>query len=165
VLSQPRKLWGHRLYVAALRLESGDLLIVVSNRQAKQAISDYGKRWSIEPMFRDFKSGGYCMEATQANDERFLALVLLIAMAYTIASERGQRIRCKGIAKYIGRVKEPKRVQRRHSDFWLGLYGSLWVESMQIWGEWAEQLMALKPQKRPFYLRGLRAMSLMQSAF
>jgi Transposase DDE domain len=129
------------------------------------ALSAYASRFCIEPMFRDFKSGGYCMEATQANDERFLALVLLIAMAYTIASERGKRIRCQGIAKYIARVKEPKRVQRRHSDFWLGLYGSLWVESMQIWGEWAEQLMALKPQKRPFYLRGLRTMSLMQSAF
>jgi hypothetical protein len=46
VLSKPRKLWGHWLYVAALRLENGELLIVVSNRQAKRAIADYGKRWS-----------------------------------------------------------------------------------------------------------------------
>jgi hypothetical protein len=87
------------------------------------ALDAYASRFCIEPMFRDFKSGGYCMEATQANGERFLALVLLIAMAYTLASERGKRIRCKGIAKYIGRVKEPKRVQRRHSDFWLGHCG------------------------------------------
>jgi hypothetical protein len=129
------------------------------------ALDAYASRFGIEPMFRDFKSGGYCMEATQANGERFLALVLLIAMAYTIATERGKRVRCQGIAKYIARVKEPERVERRHSDFWLGLYGSLWVESMQIWSEWAEQLMALKPQKRPFYLRGLRAMRLLQSAF
>lgn len=129
------------------------------------ALKHYASRFSIEPMFRDFKSGGYCMEATQATGERFLALVLLIAMAYTVATERGKRVRCQGIAKYVARVKEPKRVERRHSDFWLGLYGSLWVESMQICSEWAEQLMALKPQKRPFYLRGLRAMNLMQSAF
>ena len=118
----------------------------------------------MEAMFRDYKSGGYQMEATQANDERFLALVLLVAIAYTVATEQGKRMRQKGLAQYIARVKEPGRVERRHSDFCLGLYGSLWVESMQLWGESAAQLMALKPQKRPFYLRGLRAMSLIQAA-
>ena len=128
------------------------------------ALEHYACRFSIEAMFRDYKTGGYQMEATQANDERFLALVLLMAIAYTTATEQGKQIRKKGIAKYIARVKEPKRVERRHSDFWLGLYGSLWVESMQVWGELAAQLMALKPQKRSFYLRGLRAMSLIQAA-
>ena len=129
------------------------------------ALKHYAARFSIEAMFRDFKSGGYNMEATQVNDERFLALVLLIAMAYTIATERGKAIRCKRVAQYVARTQEPRRVQRRHSDFWLGLYGSLWLESMQSWADWAEQLMALKPQKRPFFQRGLRAMTLIQSAF
>ena len=111
------------------------------------------------------RSGGYNLESTQVNDERFLALVLLIAMAYTLATERGKRIRCKRVAPYIAPTQEPRRVQRRHSDFWLGLYGSLWLESMQVWSDWAEQLMELKPQKRPFFQRGLRAMNLIQSAF
>ena len=129
------------------------------------ALKHYAARFSIEAMFKDFKSGGYNLESTQVNDERFLALVLLIAMAYTLATERGKRIRCKRVAPYIARTQEPGRMQRRHSDFWLGLYGSLWLESMQVWSDWAEQLMELKPQKRPFFQRGLRAMNLIQSAF
>jgi Transposase DDE domain len=129
------------------------------------ALKHYAARFSIEAMFKDFKSGGYNLESTQVNDERFLALVLLIAMAYTLATERGKSIRHKRVAQYVARTQEPRRVQRRHSDFWLGLYGSLWLESMQVWSDWAEQLMELKPQKRPFFQRGLRAMNLIQSAF
>lgn len=129
------------------------------------ALQHYAARFSIEAMFKDFKSGGYNLEATQANGERFLALVLLIAMAYTLATMRGGRIRHKRVAQYVARTKEPGREQRRHSDFWLGLYGSLWLESMHSWSDWAAQLMALKPQKQPFFQRGLRAMSLIQSAF
>jgi hypothetical protein len=35
---------------------------------------------------------------------------------------------------------------------------------MDLWSSWAEQLMLLKPQKRHFFLQGLRAMSLIQPA-
>ncbi|MCU0566833.1 MAG: hypothetical protein MUF49_09575 [Oculatellaceae cyanobacterium Prado106] len=97
------------------------------------ALACYAERFSIEPMFRDFKEGGYDMEACQANGERFEALVLLIAVAYTIASERGKRIRRKQVQRYGARVQEPRRREKRHSDFWIGLYGTLWVDSMDGW--------------------------------
>ncbi|UBF28744.1 IS4 family transposase [Kovacikia minuta CCNUW1] len=42
------------------------------------ALSSYAKRFSIEPMFRDFKSGGYNLEQCQLNGARFEAVVLLI---------------------------------------------------------------------------------------
>lgn len=128
------------------------------------ALNSYAQRFSIEPMFKDFKSGGYNLESCQATGQRFHALVLLVAMAYTLATEQGKRMRHRQIQHYIGRVPELKRSQKRHSDFWLGLYGQLWVSSMDLWSHWAEQLMQLKPQKRSFFLRGLRAMSLIQSA-
>lgn len=130
-----------------------------------EALKAYAKRFSIEPMFRDFKSGGYHLENCQLNGQRFLAVILLIAMAYTLATEQGKKIRQKQVQPYVGRVKEPRRATKRHSDFWLAVYGRLWIESLDTWAHWAYQLMALKPQKRLFFLRGLRAMSLIQSAF
>jgi hypothetical protein len=128
------------------------------------ALECYPNRFSIEPMFKDFKSGGYHLEDTQLTGQRFLAIVLLIAMAYTLATDQGKRIRRKQVQHYVGRVTEPGRTHKRHSDFWIGLYGQLWIDSFNCWSTWAQQLMQLKPQKRVFFLRGLRAMSLIQSS-
>jgi hypothetical protein len=94
------------------------------------ALACYSKRFSIEPMFRDFKSGGYNLEKCQLQGQRFLGIVLLIAMSYTLATEQGKRIRGKQVHQYVGRVTEPRRSTKRHSDFWLGLYGRLWIDSM-----------------------------------
>lgn len=57
----------------------------------KQALAVYRCRWGIEQTFKDCKSGGYHLEDTQVNDTRFLALVLLLAMAYSWATMHGQR--------------------------------------------------------------------------
>lgn len=81
-------------------------------------------------MFRDLKTGGYNLEETQVNGQRFLALVLLIAMAYTLAIEQGKQMRFKQVQSYLARLPEPKRRQKRHSDFWLGSYGQLWIDTM-----------------------------------
>jgi hypothetical protein len=39
----------------------------------------------IEEMFRDYKSGGYYLEATALKCQRVMALILLIALAYSSA--------------------------------------------------------------------------------
>ncbi len=69
-------------------------------------ISAYKKRFGIEEMFRDFKKGGYNLEDTNVKDKRFITLVLLIAIAYTSATIQGQKIKRKGIQKYVARIKE-----------------------------------------------------------
>ena len=132
---------------------------------AEQTLAAYSNRFSIEPLFKDLKSGGYHLEDCHANPHRFTALLVLIAIAYSIATIRGHRIRKKRVQRYVGRVKEPKRVQNRHSQFWIGLYGNLWIDSLNLWSTLAAKLMALKPQKRRFFQRGLNAISLIQSAF
>ncbi len=48
-------------------------------------ISAYKRRFDIEEMFRDFKKGGYNLEETNVTGERFISLVLLIAIAYSAA--------------------------------------------------------------------------------
>jgi len=45
------------------------------------ALAAYKKRFDIEQMFRDFKSGGYNLEDTNVSDNRFISLVLIISFA------------------------------------------------------------------------------------
>jgi len=37
-----------------------------------------------------------------------------------------------GIQKYVGRLREYGRSIRRHSSFWIGLYGQGWVVGMEF---------------------------------
>ena len=103
-------------------------------------------------------------EGSQASEQRLSSLVLLIAIAYTCAALRGQMIKGMGLQKYISRLTELKRLQRRHSDFWLGLYGKMWIPGMEFCWHKIEQLMAISPSHLLYYQRGLRAMSLIKSA-
>jgi hypothetical protein len=45
------------------------------------AISAYKKRMGIEEMFRDLKLGGYNLESTKVENERLIALIILITLA------------------------------------------------------------------------------------
>lgn len=131
----------------------------------KQTIKAYKKRMGIEAMFKDCKSGGYNLEQCQGKEQRLLSLILLIAIAYTCAVRKGQMIGFKGVTEYVCRLKENERKDRRHSSFWVGLYGSLWVEAFQICHEWVERLMILTPNKLSFYQQGIRARTLILSSF
>jgi len=116
-------------------------------------------------MFRDFKSGGYNMESTNVSGERLISLILLMTVAYSLATFKGQKIKRKGVQKYIGRIKEYGRVQRRHSSFYVGLYGQSWVNFMESCWELVTELMRLSRNKLECYLQGQRAMELILSVF
>ena len=120
----------------------------------------YKKRMGIEAMFKDCKSGGYNLEKCQGNDKRLLSLILLIAIAYTCSIKKGQAICFKGIKEYVCRLTEASRQTKRHSNFWVGLYGNLWVQNYQICHVWVERLMSLTLNKLPFYQQGTRAKTL-----
>ena len=129
------------------------------------ALKVYQSRSGIEAMFKDCKSGGYNLEASKASVERLTSLVLLIALAYTCAGLQGQVIKSKGQQKYIGRLKELNRLQRRHSNFWIGLYGQMWIAALEFCSDWLRNLMIIRPNKQTLFQRGLRAMALIQAAF
>lgn len=137
--------------------------ILTNLENLELALAAYKKRFDLEQMFRDFKSGGYNLEGTNVSDNRFISLVLIISFAYSLATFQGQEMKKKGIQKYIVRVKEYGRIQRSHSSFYLGLYGQSWVRFMDsCWGL-VQELMKLTPNKLNYYLRGMRAMKLIQS--
>ena len=138
--------------------------ILTNLETLEMAIAAYKRRFDIEEMFRDFKQGGYNLEDTNVSGKRLITLILLIAIAYTSATIHGQQIKRKGVQKYVGRVKETGRIERRHSSFYIGLYGENWVNFVQPYKDLVAKLMILNRNKRPFYQRGLRAMELILSA-
>ena len=99
-------------------------------------------------------------ENTKVSGHRLISLILITAFAYSLATFKGQSIKRKGVQKYVGRVKEYGRNKRRHSSFYIGLYGQSWVDFMT--GSWniVEELMRINFNKLENYLRGLRAMKL-----
>ncbi|WP_250121648.1 IS4 family transposase [Chroococcidiopsis sp. CCMEE 29] len=127
------------------------------------AIIAFKCRSGIEAMFKDCKTGGYNLESSHASGQRLMALILLIAIADTCTVLAGRQWRQKGLQKYMGRLQQLKRSHRRHSAFWLGLYGCLWVGAIEFWHDLASELMHLKLNKLPYFQQGLRAMTLIQS--
>lgn len=139
--------------------------IITNLGSLEMAITAYKKRFGIEEMFRDFQKGGYNLEGTNVTGDRLISLLILMSIAYTVSTFAGQKIKSIGIQNYIGRVKESKRTFSRHSNFYIGLYGYTWLDFCFNLSEKITQLMNLSPNKRPFYQRGQKAMTLILSAF
>lgn len=129
------------------------------------ALKAYKARSGIEAMFKDCKSGGYNLENCKASKERLTRIVLLIALAYTCAGLQRQKIKCLGQQKYVNRLQELRRIDRRHSNFWVGLSGQMWIAAMDLCQDWLKQLMIIRRNKLPYFQRGLKAISLIQLAF
>jgi len=127
------------------------------------ALSFYSARWGIETMFKDCQTGGYNLEDTRVNDQRLLATILVIAMAYTWATLQGIAWEKMEVSSYLARPTESSRKVKRHSHFYIGCDGLLWVQSFQCWSSLAQELMDSKPHKRLFFQKGLKALSLIQS--
>lgn len=131
----------------------------------EEAITAYKRRFDIEEMFRDFKKGGYNLEDSNVEGERLISLLILMFIAYTSATIQGQQIKRKGIQNYVARIKESGRTERRHSSFYIGLYGQTWVNFQHICMGLVQELMRLNPNKLKYYQRGLKAMKLIESTF
>jgi hypothetical protein len=115
-------------------------------------------------MFKDCKTGGYNLEGSKANADRLVRLILLIALAMIIAWLQGQRTRLQRLETYVARTQEIGRNRKRHSNFWIGLYGYNWIIAFHECRAWVEELMSNNCHKKSFYQRGLRAMTLIEQA-
>ena len=86
--------------------------------------------------------------------------MLLITLAMTAAWLQGKRTKLQGQEKYVCRLQETGRTRKRHSNFWIGLYGSNWLIAHDCCWEWVESMIGLVRNKQPFYQRGLKAIKL-----
>lgn len=137
LLSGRRRVWGFSVYVAALRLEDGDLLVVIAPDASATMISDYALRWGIETLFGMFKTRGFCLESTHfVKAERLSKLLALMTLALCWAVKMGEWLhqqRPIPIKKHGRRAKSVFRygldylrsivldLDIRHSDFLLSL--------------------------------------------
>jgi len=127
-----------------------------------EAVESYKHRSGIEAMFKDCKTGGYNLEKTHASEERLEKTILLIAIAYSCGILQGREMKQKGVQKYVGRVKESGREDRRHSSFWIGIYGQGWVAQTDCCQAIVEELMVIRRNKLPFFQGNTRAKKLIR---
>lgn len=89
---QPVTIHGQKLFVAAGRSDSGELLVVATNQfKAKNAVSIYLRRWEIEVLFHSLKSRGFNFEETHLNKkERIEKLIALLAVGFSWCHKIGE---------------------------------------------------------------------------
>jgi hypothetical protein len=126
----------------------------------KSAVHIYKQRYGREAMFKDCKTGGYNLENSKTSPDRLIKLILLIALAMTSAWLQGNRTQLQGQHQYVCRLTETGRTRRRHSKFWIGLYGDSWLISFHECQLWVEEMLSLIANKKSFYQKGLNAIKL-----
>ena len=122
-------------------------IILTSLKKLEKTLKFYRARWGIESLFKDCKSGGYNMESAKVHNPRFLALVLLLVIAYSLATCAGHVFQQARVDIYVARLKEAERRHPRHSEFGKGLYGYAWCYGMELWAQWAWSVIA-QPGKK-----------------
>lgn len=76
----------------------------------------------------------------------------------------GFKIRQKRSNAYVARPSEKGRKYKRHSHFYTGNRAQTWLHSLEVFAEAAQEFIRLCPQKRVNYIRGQRAVTLVQSS-
>jgi hypothetical protein len=114
-LRKPRFIYGHDLYLSAIRLV-GEFLIVASKTKGNLALVAYKKRWGIEVLFANLKSRGFDLEQTHlVHEDRIEKLIALLAIALSWAHLVG-----KWVALY-NPLKIKKHGRKEKSLFRYGL--------------------------------------------
>jgi hypothetical protein len=80
VLAGARKMTGTAVYLSALRLEDGELLIVATAKPCLDAIKTYALRWQIETLSGCLKGRGFNFEDTHVTDRRRIKRLLVVAV-------------------------------------------------------------------------------------
>ena len=90
-LKRSRRLWGHWVYITALRLPDQELMIIATQKAVPNAISDYARRWEIETLFGILKSRGFNLEDAHLKDpERLSQLLALLTLGMCWALQTGE---------------------------------------------------------------------------
>lgn len=80
ILRKPRLIYGHDLYLSAIRL-ADEFLIVASKETGRTSLDSYKKRWGIEVLFANLKSRGFDLEQTHlVHENRIEKLIALLAI-------------------------------------------------------------------------------------
>lgn len=112
---------GHRLYFEGARTPTGELIIVMSNKQGtRNLLKKYKNRWTIELLFRNLKSSGFNLEETHLRHlERLHKLFSVVTMACVLAFLTGKQQERIKKTPYKKTVKAPLFSTFRRGFDWI----------------------------------------------
>lgn len=121
LLRKRRQIYKSQLYLAGLRLASGEYLILMSDHYLPAIAHIYAQRWQIETLFGAFKSRGFHLESCRVSQHRrirTLLFVLAISLVWAIRTgewllEQGQAIALK---KLVGEFRQLMSLFRHGLD-------------------------------------------------
>jgi hypothetical protein len=91
IISDARTVTGVSVYLSALRLEDGKLLIIASSKLIEHPLEAYAKRWEIETLFSCLKKRGFNLEDTRITQLIRLKRLLVVAvMTFAWAHRTGE---------------------------------------------------------------------------
>ena len=125
------------VFLAGSRSERGELMIVATNQNPKNAIAVYLRRWEIESLFQNFKGRGFNFEQTHITAlDRLEKMMVLLALTLCWAHKVGE---WRAIQKPIplNRYKDSQRPQFSYFRYGLDLLQELvFKEYQQIKKHW-----------------------------
>lgn len=116
-LRKPRLIYGHNLYLSAIRL-ADEFLIVASKAKDKRALVAYKERWGIEVLFANLKSRGFDLEQTHlVHEDRIEKLIALLAIALSWAHLVGMWVALHNPLKIKKHGRKEKSIFRYGLDY------------------------------------------------
>ncbi len=90
-LRKRRRIGQQWVWLSAMKLDSGELLILAGNRRFPQPLDVYGLRWEIENLFQCLKGRGFHLEETRLTHYfRIKKVMALVAVAFCWAHKAGE---------------------------------------------------------------------------
>lgn len=112
-------LFGQKVFLAGSRSCSGELMIVATNQQPKNAIAIYLRRWEIENLFQGLKSRGFRFEETHLTClDRIKKLTAVLAIGFVWAHKVGEWLAIEKPIK-MNRFFKQKRPQNTYFRYGL----------------------------------------------
>jgi hypothetical protein len=127
VFNMAIELFGQTVFLAGSRSEKGELMIVATNQNPKNAIPVYLRRWEIECLFSALKGRGFRFEETHMTDmQRVEKLTAVLAIGFCWAHKAGEwKATIKAI--FIKKHRDSKRPQNSFFRYGFDLIRDLMV--------------------------------------
>lgn len=115
VFGMRAEIFEGKFYLTASKNERDELMIVITNKNYKQAVSIYLRRWEIECLFQALKGRGFNFEDTRiTNPLRIEKMIAVLAIAFVIAHKTGEwqdsikPIRLKRLKTFLKTEQRPE---------------------------------------------------------
>lgn len=115
-IEEPRLITKVAVYLTALRLSDGELLIVASSKNDGQhALEYYKERWQIETLFSGLKNRGFNLEETRVTDlerikKRLIVPVIAFCWSYRTSEWQHDLVKPITVKKHLRLSKSIFRV-------------------------------------------------------